>query len=522
MAQNESLSMQVELAISCDSLPSFDLLSKSDPMVILYVRDNSTKKWTEVGRTEQIKNDSNPKFSKQIPLRYYFEEVQQLKFTVIDIDKGSADNVKSSDLIGKLKCNLAEIVGSTQFSKALYNKKKSSTHHNGTIQVKATEIAKALEGWEVRLIAKGRSLDKKDLFGKSDPYLIFERPDGSGGYTMILKTEVIKNTLDPMWNTITAPIARLAPSSVDSEIRISCYDWDAHGSHDFIGWTFTSVAQLRASKRLVVPLINPKKKEKKGDKYKDSGSLELDYSEFKSPTFLEYIMSGMEISLSIAIDYTGSNGNPDVPSSLHYQKTDQLNEYAKAIRSVGDVVAPYDRSGNFAAYGFGGSFQPAGTSHCFNLNLTNSPYLPGIDGVLMAYRESFKRVSLSGPTYFNQVLTEVNRVAASSPKGSKYHILLIITDGVINDQEATIKTLRLTANLPISVIIVGVGSANFDSMDQLDDDDGKLGLPRDCVQFVPFRDFINQPLEVLAKKTLVEVPPQLVKWAKMNNIYPRV
>ena len=93
---------------------------------------------------------------------------------------------------------------------------------------------------------------------------------------------------------------------------------------------------------------------------------------------------------------------------------------------MGDVLAPYDRSGMFAAYGFGGDYAPVGTSHCFNVNLADSPYLNGIDGVLTAYRESFKRVTLSGPTFFSHIIQRVNQVAMSYPKGSKYQILLIV------------------------------------------------------------------------------------------------
>ena len=51
------------------------------------------------------------------------------------------------------------------------------------------------------------------------------------------------------------------------------------------------------------------------------------------------------------------------------------------------------------------------------------------------------------------------------------------------------------SGLPMSLIIVGVGEADFSDMNFLDGDNGTLkganGRPalRDIVQFVPFRDF---------------------------------
>jgi hypothetical protein len=37
----------------------------------------------------------------------------------------------------------------------------------------------------------------------------------------------------------------------------------------------------------------------------------------KVVNFLEYIFGGCSINLNVAIDFTGSNGHPDNPNSLH-------------------------------------------------------------------------------------------------------------------------------------------------------------------------------------------------------------
>jgi len=57
----------------------------------------------------------------------------------------------------------------------------------------------------------------------------------------------------------------------------------------------------------------------------------------------------------------------------------------------------------------------------------------------------------------------------------------------------TIDLLVKSTDLPLSIIIVGVGEANFDNMVKLDGDGGLYDsngrkAPRDVVQFVPFRD----------------------------------
>ena len=76
----------------------------------------------------------------------------------------------------------------------------------------------------------------------------------------------------------------------------------------------------------------------------------------------------------------------------------------------------------------------------------------------------------------------------------QYFILLILTDGVVTDMADTREAIVRASRLPMSIIIVGVGNADFTDMQVLDGDAGVLcslrGEPalRDIVQFVPFRE----------------------------------
>lgn len=59
--------------------------------------------------------------------------------------------------------------------------------------------------------------------------------------------------------------------------------------------------------------------------------------------------------------------------------------------------------------------------------------------------------------------------------------------------DRTLDLVVQAAYLPLSIIIVGVGNANFDNMNRLDGDNGLYDskgtlAARDIVQFVPFRE----------------------------------
>lgn len=94
-----------------------------------------------------------------------------------------------------------------------------------------------------------------------------------------------------------------------------------------------------------------------------------------------------------------------------------------------------------------------------------------------------------------------------------------MTDGAIHDMEETKNSLIKAAYLPMSIIIIGVGNADFSLMDELDGDDGLwnsagVKCARDLVQFVPFDNFKNSP-ERLAAEVLEELPTQLVEYKEL-------
>lgn len=77
---------------------------------------------------------------------------------------------------------------------------------------------------------------------------------------------------------------------------------------------------------------------------------------------------------------------------------------------------------------------------------------------------------------------------------------------------------------PLSILIVGVGAADFAMMEQLDGDNGALRsgsrtAQRDIVQFVPFRKNAATA-EILAEQLLAEIPGQLLSYMKKNNLQP--
>ncbi|XP_040424858.1 copine-9 isoform X1 [Cygnus olor] len=250
-------------------------------------------------------------------------------------------------------------------------------------------------------------------------------------------------------------------------------------SHDFIGEFATSYRELsRAQSQFTVyEVLNPRKKCKK-KKYVNSGTVTLlSFSVESEFTFVDYIRGGTQLNFTVAIDFTASNGMPSQPTSLHYASPYQLSAYALALKAVGEIIQDYDSDKLFPAYGFGAKLPPDGKiSHQFPLNNNeDNPSCAGIEGVLESYLQSLRTVQLYGPTNFAPVINQVAGTAAQVTDGSQYHVLLIITDGVISDMLQTKEAIVTASALPMSIIIVGVGPAEFDG----EQGSGQRGVPEE-------------------------------------------
>ena len=382
-----------------------------------------------------------------------------------------------------------------------------------------------------RFKIKGENLDKKDLFGKSDPYLIFYRKMPNGSYSKVFRSETIMKTLNPSWDKFQIRVWDLCGGDMTQEIKVECYDWDRFSSDDLIGEaTFTLEKVLSPDAINSFDLIHPKYKATKKN-YKNSGKLVFESVKLVEVySFIEYLRGGLEINLMVAIDFTASNGDPKSKSSLHYiHEDDKDNAYMKAIRSVGSILAAYDKDQMVPVYGYGAILPNGYVSHCFPLNGNESnPEVYGVQGILDVYQQTLLKVALCGPTNFASVIKNVSDIARNEMERNpyKYYVLLILTDGEICDMEETTDAIVEAANdLPVSIVITGIGYANFKNMDKLDGDDDALKstsgvkAQRDIVQFVPFNKYSDQP-QLLAQETLAEIPEQVMSYMTMRKIKP--
>jgi len=515
---SNSLSSKVELVVSCKNLRNADTFSKSDPFVVMFTADDRGG-WKEYGRTETIDDNLNPEFAKKFTINYRFESQQKLKFEVYDSDSSSS-SLSDHDFLGRSFTTLGEIVGASSGSFTRNLRDSNNQVKDGLISINAEEVAHSRHHFNFRVNFTGLP-----SIGWMSPnpkvYMEIRRANESGNFDVIHRTEQ-QITRSPSY-LVDISGQKLNNGDEYRNLKFQLYRWKATAMESVLWGEFE---------------INGNEILEGGEKVKSIGnksgsdiSARLNQVKISETfSFLDHLRCGLELNFVVSIDFTGSNGNPASMDSLHYMDPHKPNQYSSAIINVGNVVQDYDTDKMFPVFGFGAKIPPNGqVSHMFPCNFQNqNPFVQGVNGILEVYRNCLPQIQLFGPTNFAPTIRECTRMTQSGGQGdgrSSYFVTLILTDGAITDMQQTIDAIVDASFSALSIIIIGVGNADFSAMDDLDCDDGLLRsssgrtAQRDIVQFVPMNKFKNDPIR-LAEEVLAEVPEQVQQWARFNNIKP--
>ncbi|KAJ3140848.1 Copine-5, partial [Irineochytrium annulatum] len=554
----------VTLRVSCNNLLNRDRFSKSDPQLLIYIQQRTPHStptfnlnghdgyqarldggWTLLHRSRTQWDDLNPVFPDAVAVDYAFERVQNLCLVVVDVDDEKA-SPERQDYLGHVVCSLASVVsagaGGYKASLSLGSVPEGlprfrapswggGKQQAGSMLIRAStasgDVAKVLMTMEDEGLARSWS-------GSLNVYVVVSTVDGAGRVAPLLKSECCKAPSrghgKARWG-LRVPVG--LAGGLAARLRMSVWDHNTYRADRMLGEWDGSLDEMAAravdggqgSMRLAL-------KEKDVKARLGVESFEVVTEE----TFVDHVARGCEFSLAVAIDFTASNGDPRSPTSLHFMpglggaaggqgRVHGMNEYQRAIVGVGKVLAEYDADQRFPTMGFG--FQMAGAA----MDCAMLGDAVGIDGILRCYATSLMApgFKLYGPTLFAPVIRTLTSSirqelatdrAHTRQRPTKYHILLILTDGQISDMDATRAAIVDAATLPLSIVIVGVGREDFSSMRVLDGDDVRVSDPqsgkvaeRDCVQFVAFGEVEGDPFR-LAAETLAEIPAQFMDYVK--------
>ena len=485
-------------------------------MIKLAICNNKmSNKFESLGQTDSL-SGTEIIYGESFIIDYYFEKEQTLKCQLF---------MNGNVLVSQFTTTIGLIMGSRK-KNVLTEVKTTYGEKIGNILIEAksrqNQAGQMISHFQFNLILLSNYQNGANVF-----YLLSHFNDGKN-WRPVYKSEEfdIQPNMQIALNQLQIETDSLIVNNPNQNIKIELYDAI---SQQIIGTGLFQISQLINQSMINLPttieVYSPLNNAK-------VASFVVFYHQNQKLTFKDYLMKGMEINLEIAIDFTCSNESPDNPISLHYAYGNTPTNYEVAIKSCGSIVGYYDYDQLFPVYGFGGRPPLSNhVSHCFNLTFTDDPNVQGLPEVLKTYRNSLFQIKFDGPTYFAPVITQVmNEIKREMDNGinNHYYILMILTDGIINDMDATCDVIYDAAFLPMSIIIIGIGNANFTNMETLDGDDELLRnskdevTKRDLVQFVQFNKYANRVenegvINELAEDVLKEIPRQVEEYFALTG-----
>jgi hypothetical protein len=233
------------------------------------------------------------------------------------------------------------------------------------------------------------------MFKKSDPFFEVSRTyDSLGGdaWTPVFRSKHVKNNLNPKWEPATIDVNVLCDGNLDRRIKISIFDHESDGKHAKMGSFETSVKELTKAAFSGETFTSRKGSKSYGEIAVDEckvtgadtsssatttaqpaayaptasapvpvqqmgamslgGGMPVPVPPPRTPTFVDYVSGNCDLSMCVAIDFTGSNGDPRKPGTLHhFSQNGQMNGYEKAITAVGNILSKYDTDQQFPVWG---------------------------------------------------------------------------------------------------------------------------------------------------------------------------
>lgn len=232
-------SNKLELVLSCRNLFSVDMCSKS-PYCIAYTKERLQDEWREIGRTENMFNTVDPKWIDSVDVHCNSLTEQHLMFEVLDSDCNG-----SSKFLGAFETTVEELIPFLfeEFVARLEGPSKRVDY--GEIVIVTGIMSGCRQFIDISFSAQ--NLKKLSWFHKNCPFLVINRLNSDGTFSVIATTDIAQETQNPIWDTVRMRASSLCRSNLDHVIRIDCFDYRTRGHQKLIGSCLTSIRKLSYS-----------------------------------------------------------------------------------------------------------------------------------------------------------------------------------------------------------------------------------------------------------------------------------
>lgn len=242
----------------------------------------------------------------------------------------------------------------------------------------------------------------------------------------------------------------------------------------------------------------------------------------KNESIFDYLTVGLKLSCFVSIDCSQGTNKQKIEKSY--------KNYKKIINSIKDKIANYTKDEYFI-YGYGANLRNRDISnelykYIFNINLEEDKSIHFANFIqiydnCLNYIISEKKVCLS--LMVKKITKDIFRFYDERYYNIFFILARELTDA--SDKQNTIDAFIESGYLPLTIIIIGEGENNFESMKELfgkkikQSSNGML-KNRDNIIFMNFSDDFNENSELLAEWCLREISKQMLCFYNLAKCNP--
>ena len=455
-----------------------------------YKNCNKTEK-KKISQTDiKSATDQIIKFETDLIIPFYFSQIQPLEFII--------KNEKNEKSIS-IENTLGEIVG------GLRQVYKKNIEGDMIFEVKASLNDELNRECEFNVEISG------DFIGMKTRYKIISLGNQYEPINkLVYESEIMNNSPKMVFKPMAIPLSELSQDDAleDNMIEISFIDMN---HSDELAKFNGSIAQLFENDIDLDLKLN--RKAKIICKKKNFFSL------------LDYLESDMHLNTTLAIDFSETSG-----TNTHHLVKDETT-FENLMNNFINLLEPYNEDEYFYIYGYGFQLKNDSKEVQNMFPITQDIDRPSvakknINSTYCRFLEDIKFSKIK--TNLDLIIKQFNEKIKEDIDDydiREYNVLLLFANNDINNEKEFYNEFILSSDLPISLVIIGLGKGPFTKLENVEKnfwnitDNSGNKAKRKNIKFISFNN-LGKNYQRTVKNSLVDIPDQMTEYLILKNIKP--
>ena len=243
-------------------------------------------------------------------------------------------------------------------------------------------------------------------------------------------------------------------------------------------------------------------------------------------SLIDYLERDIHLNTSLAIDFSETN-----EINTHHLGEGGITVFGNLMNNFIDLLWPYNDDEFFYIFGYGFELLNGNIEEENLYPINRTPESPSTqkNNIMAAYSNFLKHINFSKiKSNLNLIIKKFNEKIKEEVDLydiNEYNILLLFVNNDIYNNEEFANEIILSSELPISVVIIGLGKGPFKQLENSQKnfmnlkDSNKKRAKRKNFKFVSFNKLDKNYLKTV-KNALIGIPDQMIEFFTLKNIIP--